>query len=136
MPDVRPLNEKKYGISKNRFREVYYHCLQYPEWRDELKYITDTVKAIEYGKEGKGSISQGSATEALAIRRAELEEKCKLIEQTAIEADAEIYQWIIQGVTREYATFRYLRDALGLPCGKNMYHDRKRKFYYLMSKKI
>lgn len=136
MPDVRPINQKKYDISKNRFREVYYHCLQYPEWRSELQYLTDTVKAIEYGKEGKGSTPQGSATEALAIHRAELEDKCKLIEQTAIEADAEIYQWIIQGVTTEYATYRYLRDALGMPCGKKMYYDRRRKFYYLMSNKI
>ena len=101
-----------------------------------MAYITDTVKSIEYGKEGKGSATQGSATEALAIRRAELEDKCKLIEQTAIETDAEIYQYIMQGVTTEYATYRYLRDALHMPCGKNMYYDRRRKFYYLLSKKI
>ena len=51
MTRVRALG-KRYEISKNRFFEVYYHCLQYPEWRRELSYITDTVKSIEYGKEG------------------------------------------------------------------------------------
>ena len=52
MPDERPISEKKYGINKHRFLELKYHCLQYPEWRRELAGITDTVRSIEYGKEG------------------------------------------------------------------------------------
>ena len=133
--DARPISEKKYGISKHRFLEVKHHCLQYPEWKSELKYLTDTVKSIEYGKEGKSS-PQGSATEKLAIRRAELEEKCRVIEQTAIEADAELYPYILEGVTTNYATFRYLKMSKGMPCGQTMYYDRRRKFYWLLSKKL
>lgn len=136
MTDERPISEKKYGINKHRFLELKHHCLQYPEWRRELAGITDTVRSIEYGKEGKGSPSQGSATERLAIRRAELEDRCKVIEQTAIEADSEIYQWILEGVTTDYATYRYLRDAKHIPCGKDMYYDRRRKFFWLLSRKI
>lgn len=136
MPDVRPLNEKKYNISKNRFREIYYHCLQYQEWKSELKYLTDTRKSTEYGKEGKGSAPQGSETEKLAIHRIELEKKCELIEQTAIEADADIYQFVIEGVTTNYASFRYLHDAKGMPCGEQKYYRARRKFYYLMSRKL
>lgn len=113
----RPINKDKYGISKHRYLEVIHHCLQYPEWREELENMTDTVKAIQYGQEGKGSPSQASATERLAIKRAELLEKCERIEQTAIEADADIYQWLLEGVTTDYATYIYLRDAKGLPCG-------------------
>ena len=96
----------------------------------------DTVKAIQYGQEGKGSPSQASATERLAIKRAELQEKCERIEQTAIEADADIYQWLLEGVTTDYATYIYLRDAKGLPCGDQKYYRARRKFYWLMSKKI
>ena len=76
----RPINKDKYGISKHRYLEVIHHCLQYPEWREELENMTDTVKAIQYGQEGKGSPSQASATERLAIKRAELQEKCERIE--------------------------------------------------------
>ena len=47
-------------------------------------------------------------------QRAELQEKCERIEQTAIEADADIYQWLLEGVTTDYATYIYLRDAKGL----------------------
>ena len=90
----------------------------------------------DYGQEGKGSPSQASATERLAIKRAELQEKCERIEQTAIEADADIYQWLLEGVTTDYATYIYLRDAKGLPCGDQKYYRARRKFYWLMSKKI
>lgn len=136
MPDERPISEKKYGINKHRFLELKHHCLQYQDWRRELVNMQDTVKAIKYGKEGKGSPSIGSATESLAIRRTELEEKCKTIEQTAIEADPELYQYILEGVTTDYATYRYLKDAKKIPCGKDMYYDRRRKFFYLLSKKV
>ena len=81
MPDTRPINEKKYNISKHRFLELKHHCMQYQEWRRELAALTDTVKAIEYGKEGQGSPPQGSATEQLAIKRVELEQNpCKFAE--------------------------------------------------------
>lgn len=135
MPNERPISEKKYGISKHRFLELKHHCLQYPDWRRELENTRDTVKSIQYGKEGKGGTSIRSATESLAIWRAELEEKCKTIEQAAIEADPELYPYILEGVTTDYATFRYLKDAKKIPCGKDMYYDRRRKFFYLLSKK-
>jgi hypothetical protein len=133
---IRPINEDKYGISKHKFLEVKYHCLQYPEWRKELANLTDAIKGMQYGQEGKGSKSQASSTERLAIKRLELEEKCKRIEQTAIETDPEIYQWLLEGVTTEYATYRYLRDAKGIPCGDQKYYKTRRKFYWLLSQKI
>lgn len=52
MPDERPISEKKYGINKHRFLELKHHCLQYQDWRRELANMQDTVKAIQYGKEG------------------------------------------------------------------------------------
>ena len=48
MGNIRLLNHSKYGISKNRFWELYYWCLQYGEWKDELKYKTDTVGAMKF----------------------------------------------------------------------------------------
>lgn len=134
MPDVRPINQDKYNISKHRFLELYHFCMQYQEWRDELKYCTDTVKGINYSAEIKGT-GTDNATEQLAIRRDELKRKCELIEQTAIEADPEIYQYIIKGVTANYASYKYLREVMNIPCGKDMYYNRRRKFYWLLSRK-
>lgn len=133
--NVRPINEKKYDISKHRFLELYHFCMQYSEWKDELKYKKDTVRSIEV-TDTPTSHGNGDATANLAVRRAELQWKCELIEKTAIEADPDIYQYIIKGVTTEYATYRYLREIAGMPCGKNMYYDRRRKFFFLLSKKM
>ncbi len=134
MPNVRPLNKDKYNISKHRFLELYHFCMQYKEWKAELQALTDTVKAIGYSEEIKGS-SIKSATEELAMKREELRQKCKLIEQTAIEADPELYQYIIEGVTEEYASYKYLSTVMKIPCSQNTYYERRKKFYWLLSRK-
>lgn len=136
MPDIRPLNKDKYKISKHRFLEVYHHCMQYQEWKDELHYKKDAVKSIEYGDTIRGSGGTGSSTEKLAIRRVELQKKCELIEQTAIEADADIYQYIIKAATNDYITYTYLQNVMGIPCSRNTYYSRRKKFYWLLSQKI
>lgn len=116
--------------------EVYHHCMQYGEWKDELQYKRDAIKSIEYGDTIKGRGGTGSSTEQLAIRRVELQKKCELIEQAAIEADSDIYQYIIKAATNEYITYNYLLNVMNIPCSKNTYYDRRRKFYWILSKKI
>lgn len=131
---TRALNTK-YGISKHRFRELYYWCLQYNEWKDELKYKTDTVKAVEAHDMPMGSACIGNPTEALAMRRARLEENCHIIEQTAIETDPDLYQYILKAVTDEDVTYRYLSLIMGIPCSHNTYYERRRKFYWILNQK-
>ena len=134
MTKVRPLSQKKYEISKHRFLELYHFCLQYQEWKNELEHMQDTVKSMSYSVAAKGNGS-GSATERLVIRRERLRKKCELIEQTAIETDPDIYEYILIGVTTEYGSYRYL-SSIGMPCGKTMYYERRRRFYWLLSQKI
>ena len=133
--NVRPLSEKKYNISKHRFRELYYFCLQYQEWLDELKYKTDDVSSVGITNMPT-SHNTNSNVERLALRRAQLEEKCKILEQTAIEADETLYQYIIKAVTNEGVSYNYLKMVMNIPCCKNVWYDRRRKFYYLLSQKI
>ena len=133
--NVRPLNDKKYNISKHRFRELYYFCLQYQEWLDELKYKTDDVSSVGITNMPT-SHNTNSNVERLALRRAQLEEKCKILEQTAIEADETLYQYIIKAVTNEGVSYNYLKMVMNIPCCKNVWYDRRRKFYYLLSQKI
>ena len=133
--NVRPISEKKYNISKHRFRELYYFCLQYQEWLDELKYKTDDVSSVGITNMPT-SHNTNSNVERLALRRAQLEEKCKILEQTAIEADETLYQYIIKAVTNEGVSYNYLKMVMNIPCCKNVWYDRRRKFYYLLSEKI
>lgn len=133
MPNVRALNKDKYNISKYRFLELYYFCLQYPEWKNDLKVLTDTVKGIGYSEKAKGGGGENQ-TEKLAIKRLELRSKCELVEQAAIEADPDLYPYIISGATRGL-TYRYLREREHMPCGRNVYYDRRRRFFWILSRK-
>ena len=64
-----------------------------------------------------------------------LEKNCELIEQTVIEADPDIYQYILKAVTEEDVTYRYLNMIMGIPCSHNTYYDRRRRFYWLLDKR-
>jgi len=134
LPNVRPINEKKYQISKHRFCELYNFCLQYNEWRAELQNKTDSVRStvitdmpVVHGK--------SDSTQVLAMRRKELSDKCRLVEQTAIETDADIYPYLLKAVTNEGISYNFLKEIMNIPCGKDMYYDRRRKFYWLLSQK-
>ncbi len=131
--NVRPLNEKKYKISKYRFKELYYFCLQYNDWMKEIRE-NRMLSSIE---QGEGKVNNiGRPTENAGLRNADLTERVKLIEQTAIEAAPDIYQYILLAVTNEGYSFNYLKMMKGMPCEKDKFYDRRRKFFYLLSKKI
>lgn len=127
---------KGYNLSKSRFMEVYYHCLQYNEWKDELQAKTDTVGAMEITDMPKVQGAAVSQTERLAIRRAELSKKIKTIEETATEVAPDLEQYIIKAVTNDWVTYRYLSSIMNIPCSRNTYYKHRRKFYYLISEKI
>lgn len=133
---VRPLNKEKYKISKHRFAEIYHFCMQYNEWRDELKFKNDNIASPIISDIPSNNSGTKSNVENLALRRTSLENKCKLIEQTAIEADPGIYQYILKAVTNEHISYNYLKMIMNIPCGKNYYYEKRKKFYYLLAQKI
>lgn len=109
--------------------------MQYPEWKDELNYKTDNINSIDIS-DMPVNHNNVSGVEKLALRRLQLESKCKIIEQTAIETDPELYQYILKAVTNEGISYNYLKMIMNIPCCKNVWYDRRRKFYYLLSQKI
>lgn len=123
-----------FGISNKRYRELYYFCQQYHEWKDELRWNSDTLKSPSLtGMPGSGAISDQTGNHA--TKRAELSLKCDLIEQTAYEADPVIYPHIIKNVTNEGIGFTYLQTVMNIPCGKDLFYKARRKFFYLLDKK-
>lgn len=125
---------KKYNISKYRLGELYNFCLQYNEWKEELKYNTHTMKGINLSDMPKGRNTISDPTAALTIRRIELSNKCHLIEQTAIETDEELHSYILKAVTEDLP-YTYLSMVLGMPCGRDMYYELRKKFFWLLSMK-
>ena len=83
----RDLKLDEYNISGNRYRELKYFCRQYREKQSLLRSITE-VGSPPLSGGGSGKFSDKTAS--IAIRRTELQRDLEMIEQTAIEADAEI----------------------------------------------
>lgn len=126
---------KSYNISKHRYMELYHYCMQYNEWKEELQDIEGGLRSPSEGQTTAGS-RKSDKTASLAIKRAELSEKCKLIEQTAEETDKILKDYILAAVTNEGYTYNYLSTIKGMPCGRRLYYELRRKFYYLISNKI
>jgi len=43
-----------------------------------------------------------------------------------------LHRYILKAVT-EGLSYTYLRTRMDIPCGKDMYYDRYRKFFWLLS---
>ena len=112
-------SKNKYWITKHRHYELKHFCLQYPDWKKTHSDLRDTVVPL--------SIAKRVAMRAIYSKNIEL------IEKTAREADPYLYDYIIKGVT-EGKSYTYMRTVLNIPCGKDMYYDRYRKFFWLLSK--
>ena len=135
MPNVRMLNKDKYKISKYRFRELYYFCLQYNEWMEELENKRNPLKGTQF--EGTASSgSPGDPTESAAIACAEISNKCDTIEHAAKMADPELWEYILFAVTNEGITFNFLKMQKDMPCESDRYYNSRRKFYYYLDKKL
>lgn len=125
-PEVSKKN--KYWISKNRHYELKYYCLQYPEWKTDYKN-TDGYSDVA----AKSDDAQSDRTAEHGISRAEYMDKIRLIERIAKETDECLADYILRAVT-ENLSFTYLKHKLAIPCGKDLYYSRYRKFFYLLSK--
>ena len=125
---------KTYNISKHRYMELYHYCMQYNEWKEMLQDMEDGLRSPSEGQTTAGS-RKTDKTATIAIKRAELSAKCKLIEQTAEETDKMLKDYILAAVTRG-DTYNYLSTIKGMPCSRNLYYKLRKKFYYSLSQKM
>ena len=122
----------RYWISKHRHYELKHFCLQYPSWKKE--YLTlgvPTISTSVLDRLPSGNLP-GDPTAEYAMRRVYFAERIDLIEKKAKEADPYLYEYILRAVT-EGLSYTYLKTRLKIPCGKDMYYDRYRRFFWLLS---
>ena len=127
------ISEKnKYYIDKHRHYELKHFCLQYPSWK---KAYTDCLNGdipmvmVDGARENEGVYDP---TSARAITRAHYSKRIELLEQVAKDADKYLWHYILKAVT-EGLSYTYLRTKMDIPCGKDMYYDRYRRFFWLLS---
>lgn len=129
---IRPeLSKKnKYHIDKHRYYELKHFCLQYPIWKKRYLYA-DGYKAKADSDNVRKTNAVTDPTFHFADERIYWLDKMKLIEQAAIGADPDIANYILRAVT-EGLSYTTLKTYLNIPCGKDMYYDRYRRFFWLL----
>lgn len=131
---IRPkISEKnKYYIDKHRYYELKHFCLQYNEWRKAYVACNDAIIfGSKFERESSSNIPS-DITAKYGMMKAHYDRRIKLIEKCAMEADEALYHYILRGVT-EGVSYTYLKTKLDMPCGRDMYYDRYRKFFWLLS---
>lgn len=129
-PEVSIKN--RYYIDKHRHYELKHFCLQYPKWKkayiDSLDI--DVPMSMVDGVQTCEGVYDPTATRA--VTRAYYSKRMQMLEQVAKDADKYLWFYILKAVT-EGLSYTYLRTKMDIPCGKDMYYDRYRKFFWLLS---
>lgn len=125
--------KNKYWIDKHRHYELKHFCLQYPMWKKAYADFSDPSIPLSTIERVPTSNMPGDPTSKRATMRAYYAEKISLIEKAAKEADRYLHDYILKAVTEELS-YTYLKTKLEIPCGKDMYYDRYRRFFWILNK--
>lgn len=60
-------------------------------------------------------------------------EKMRLVERVTKETDISLNRYLLKAVT-EGVSYAYLKTQMDIPCGKDMYYDRYRRFFWMLDK--
>lgn len=128
LPNKKDIILDAYDISKFRYRELLNFCLQYEEKKNRIKEFCE-ISAITYTGMPKGNkIADPTAEKANMLIG--LKADVELIEQTAIEADAEVYTQLLDNITKGISYWH-----LDVPYSRASFYRRRKKFFYLLSLK-
>ena len=131
---IRPeISEKnKYWIDKHRYYELKHFCLQYKEWKKAYAACNESIIFASSFEERRGDGTISDLTAKYAIKRAYYAGRIKLVEKAAMEAEPDLYLYLLKAVT-EGLSYTYLKTKMEIPCGRDMYYDRYRKFFWILS---
>lgn len=129
-PEISMKN--KYYIDKHRHYELKHFCLQYPLWKKAYSELDDMTVSLAVMDGVQTSNTPGDPTAKRALLKRYYMERIELIESVAKKTDAYLYNYIIKAVT-EGVSYTQLKMMMSIPCGKDMYYDRYRRFFWLLS---
>lgn len=125
--------KNKYWVEKHRYYELKHFCLQYPFWKRAYSEI-DWLYGQDFNPSAYSKSNlPADPTYHLAEKRVRYFHRMEMVEQAAINADPELASYILKGVT-EGASYTYLKSRLEIPCSRDTYYDRYRRFFWLLNK--
>ena len=129
-PEVSVKN--KYWIDKHRYYELKHFCMQYLNWKKAYSAIDELSRTSSVFDRMPSGSEPSDLTAKCAMKKAFYSDRIGLIEKAAMAADQDLYIYILKGVT-EGLSYTYLRTKLEIPCSRDMYYDRYRRFFWLLS---
>lgn len=129
---IRPMLSPKnpYHISKHRQYELKHFCLQYPEWKKS--YLALDGFARPAAGVVPANCDPDDPTARCAIAKVFYSRRMAMIEEAAAKADPELSRYIIKAVTEELS-YECLKSRYDIPCCRDTYYDRYRKFFWILS---
>lgn len=129
-PEVSMRN--KYYIDKHRHYELKHFCLQYPIWKRTYADLDSVNAATSKINDIPSANIAGDPTGNQAVKKVYYLEKIEMVERAAKDTDAALYTYILKAVT-EGLSYTHMRTKWHIPCGRDMFYDRYRKFFWLLS---
>ena len=114
----RDIKLSDYNISRAKYNELKYFCIQYAEKKQKLQNAYGLKATVNDGMP-KSNLS-GDSTAQEAVRNA----------MTARKASPEIYKWILRNVT-EGTPYEWM----DVPVGRRQFYEYRRYFFYLLAQK-
>lgn len=133
---IRPVisGKNKYWLERHRYYELKHFCLQYPIWKQAHDALEGLSKRpADLAIFVKSSQMHGDPTARCAESRLYFKDRMELVEQAAIGADPELYTYILIAVT-EGLSYETLKMRYSIPCCRDVYYDRYRRFFWLLDK--
>lgn len=124
--------KNKYWIERHRYYELKHFCLQYYIWKKILAGLTADIKSYDLSDMPK-SVSVVSQVEALAEKRLYFQNRMEMVERVCKDTDSFLGKYILEAVTNGLS-YEQLRARTNIPCGKEVYYDLYRRFFWLLDK--
>ena len=127
------ISEKsKYYIDKHRYYELKHFCLQYPGWKKAYSELIEYGAAISSINNEFRNNEISDPTAKIAMMKVYCMDRIEMIEKAAMATDKYLYKYIILAVTEGHS-YTYLKTRLDIPCSRDTYYERYRKFFWLLS---
>lgn len=124
--------KNKYWVAKHRYYELKHFCLQYHDWESKYLHSDGLGRENDDIVHTKSTIPGDPTYKCVEMRELYLE-RMDLVKRIAYETDPDLAAYIFKGVT-EGLSFTQLKTRLDIPCGKDMYYDRYRRFFWLLDR--
>jgi len=122
-----------YWIEKHRYYELKHFCLQYPLWKRSYLQLDGYGENSPYIVKAVTGRFHSDPTVAFAEAKLYYAHRLGMVDSAAYDASQELYMYLRKGVT-EGLSYEALKTKHGMPCGKDMYYEAYRRFFWLLDR--